>query len=478
MINPYPTEVDQGWLRLWVHHHPESLLARYLLPMIPPPLPSPPPPPLIRPPSPPKPKKPGAPRKPREKRDPKERLERKIDREVERLRREPVSDWAKRLVGDCLTSSITLDQIIDSITVYFDIFDQMRRIDPDAYAYFSRSGVPIIMESTGFWERVIDNPQPILNADAFPAFVGAFFARTKEQERDAIINDKPSGGLLLDFDYFAKPRRHDTIAPPGSTIFMHNMIALNHHCFSKRELKKFPYARGGWGIGIYVGVYPDGSVKALPHHMSHYQELPNGGGVHHSAFHIPPGIVELGKGDPHTWVSGLFRVTLALIATSVNGLQVSIKKGKRVARFSIPIANARYFFADRDANDGERRKAILHLRFQHNRHLASGKVITVGEHLAGNRFFTWRGYEVSIGAAGLHFPSPEGFFEPYYQEGDPDCPPPDDVITLPEVGDRFQQVQWRKTRTKMRRGMPTSTFKSVPQMNLDGGTDADIPKGD
>ena len=472
-FNPYPSPLDQAWLRFWVGlYGPDSRLARYILP--------------------------GEPANEyrtvpqiergvaapdqnakqhgRDTRPPKvekiarersatreeKRRNKKIDADNRRM--EPLSDWAKRLIGDERINDITLDSVIDGIEDYFVTFERLRKVDLHAYRYFSRIGVPLWLrnlaaERSRFYGRIPNG------GVSLPSFFGAFIPRTGAEYRDEIINDKPSFG---EFIYFSKVKNPATVAPLGATIFAQNEIRLGRDVFSKEELKRFPAGSANFGIWWYAGVLPDGTVRALPCRMEHYQKLPRGGGVHTSRFQIPPGLSESGRDpetggplDAHTYVQINFAAVLAFTAAAVSGIHVTIRKGKRSARIGLPIAAVREFFADRDLADGrQRRKPILHLRLSHDRYLHDGRVVTVGEHLAGERQFSWRGYDISIGVPGIHFPSPEGLNIELWEDGPDNAVPPNlgKLQTIDRLGGAMSNLMWRQQRVRFQRGVPERTY--------------------
>jgi hypothetical protein len=461
----YADPQSQAWLGLWCSLYPGSLLSKYLDPDMPkftrpalrPILPQPPPFGKYAP------RKPvRAPRAKAAKPRPATASEkRKTVREQVSLQQIELSDWAKRLMGDGRIQSITLDDIIDGIEDYFTIFSNMRRIDKPVYKYFQKTGVPLFFANSAVWTEEL-SAMRIANANALPSFFGAFFPKNAEQYREHVFNDDKCG--MFEFQYFAKLKTHATVAPHGSTVFSHNTMSLKRDVLSREELKSFPWARRDWGFGWFVGVLPDGAVRALPCQMRRDQMLKSGDVVHHSSFEIPPGLWDLSaKNDPHDLVRRAFAAVLACTASSLSGLQVTIKKGSENARFGIPISYARAFFADREVDAlSNRRKAILHLIFPHDRHMRDGRIVRVGEHLRGTRHFEWRGYEVTIGASGIHYPSPESFTGPLY---DFDNPPPDvvlpnekDTISLDEVGSRMGRIIWRKNKPRFVKGKPESEW--------------------
>ena len=378
----------------------------------------------------------------------------------------PLAEWAKNVIGDKRTSEITLDHILDGIDTYFGIFDQLRRVDYGAYRYFSRIGTPIVMEGTYILKDYLDIPQ-LPDVSVLPSFIGAFFPRNAEEYRKDILEDRTS---FLEMHYFHKAKNLATVASRGSTIYLHHIVSLKHNDadFSKEELKKFPYANRNYGVWFPVGITPDGIIKALPCHMSHTQRLPRGGLVHHSSFEIPQGVSELGG---HEFARKILLATIACTATAITGLQVTITKGKTSARFGIPIQHAREFFMDREpeVTSSGRRKSIMHLRLPHHRLLQDGKVIRVGEHLRGERKFSWRGYDISVGVPGIHYPSPEGLKADLYLDtkSGVDALPVedwDDKDLLPigsgEAFRKYEKIIRSGKKVPFRRGEPTSTYSN------------------
>jgi hypothetical protein len=430
----YDTPLDQAWLRLWVDAYgPESRLKDYLHddddePLLQP-LPQP-----------------------------------------QKLIKLPVSDWAKSVIGDGRTSDITLQDILDGVEDYFEIFDQMKQKHPTAHAYFSRVGVPVAMKHLAVWKQQVD-AKAIMNAASLPSFFGVFMAENKADYRKSLIENKPT---LLDFHLFEKPKNHSASAPFGTTVFIHSAFLLSRTSalMSAEEKKRFAWIDRHAGIGWYVGVLPDGQVRALPYRRSEYQRLPNGGQIRHSRFGFHPGLFRLaGKKTPHDFVRMFFNIAVACAAASVSGITVTITKEHRRCRVGVPIAALKDFFADRDpATPGERRKPVLHFRHAHDRRMSDGRIIAVGEHLSGERFFTWRGYNISVGVPGVHYASPEGFNIDMFQGGNPDAPlPPEiDMKRMTPVSTAAaviaRQIQ-RPLKVPIRYGEPTRRFNgsTLPQ---------------
>lgn len=373
----------------------------------------------------------------------------------------PLAEWARNLLGDRRIEGITLQHILEGIDTYFGIFDQLRRVDSVSYRYFSRVGAPIFLDGTAVWKDHLEIPK-LPDSTVLPTLIGAFFPRNAEEYRKDILEERPS---MMEFSYFSKAKNLATVAPHGSTVYQYNMIGLKHEgVFSKEELKKFPEAKGNFGAWFPVAVLADGTIKALPWHMHSRQRLPRGDYVHHSSFEIPRGVVELGG---HEFARLMFVITIACTASAISGLQVTISKGPTIARFGIPIQNAKEFFADRepDLTDTGRRKSIMHLRMPHYRLIKDGRIIRVGEHLRGERTFTWRGYEISVGAPGIHYPAPEGLdIDMYLQPGkDPYVLPVDNFERMvplmnKEITQKYQRLAKSNRKVPIRRGRPTEEY--------------------
>jgi hypothetical protein len=351
-----------------------------------------------------------------------------------------MEEWAKELLGDERNLDITLDEILEGLDNYFQLFIKLRRMDPHIYGYFNTVGTPIITRNGKIWIDSLERAT-IPNADKLPSMFGSFHVESNEEYRRKILNKEDT---CFDFTYFEKiTSNYATIAPLGTTIFRHNHISLDRgNTFSKQEKRKYPWVNGIWGAAWLVGVLPDGTVKALPQHLTHSQQLPSGDMIYHSAFEIPPGLCdkELG-GDPHTLVRRSFIGMAVLTATLLAGLQVTIRRGGLGIRIGIPIGHAKNFFADRE-RDGDRRRPILHLRPAHHRHLASGKIVTVGDHLAGQRFFNWRGYEVMVAAPGIHHGTMESFHHSVWTGDEEEAPMPEKTIPIDKAVKKIADTMW------------------------------------
>lgn len=446
--NPYPSPLDQAFLRLWVGvYGPDSSLARYLKPrpsedVAPPAMPL---------------------------------------RDGQTLRRRRVASshsarisdvaelpaWARSLVGSPLIAEITLDDVLTGLDDFFWCFTEMRRVSRDAYRYFSRVGAPLYTPNSLVWDAHVDLPR-FPDAGRLPAYFGVFVGRSREEAR---ADQEKDASTIPDFCWFEKVRNAGVAARQGVTVFAHNVVFLRREgLLTQTEEKTHPWARKSLGVNWYVGVDREGNITALPHRVSRVQVLPRsprkvpGGGsrkgrVHRSAMAIPDGLYELGHGDPHDWVRKMFCASVALCATGAQGLQVAVRRGGVTARLGVPIGAVRGFFKDRDTEDGARRAAILHLRRPHERTLKDGRTVSVGAYLAGARRFSWHGYDVSVGAPGLHYPAPEGFRDGVF-DAEEELPSGVKLIGVRKLGEVMRHEVWKDGKTRFRRGVPRERFAS------------------
>jgi len=85
--------------------------------------------------------------------------------------------------------------------------------------------------------------------------------------------------------------------------------------------------------------------------------------------------------------------------------KVSVTKAGQRVTWTVPYAETKYFFADRESTATDKngkRKKIIHFVRQHSRQLSSGKVSMVREHIRGLDSFAWKGYSVDVIAPKFH----------------------------------------------------------------------------
>lgn len=376
------------------------------------------------------------------------------------------SDWAQILEGDERISAITLGDVLTGLDDYFNIFRQIKKTQPSAYAYFSRVGAPLCFENTRVWKGLFLHPMPppIIDPASLPAYLGLFLARSRDEARRIILKDEPA---FLDFHLYEKRRKNMvSVAPPSWTLIDHTELSLDRDVFSKRERKQFPEA-GRFGFHYYIGIDPQGHVHAMPMQMTRSQALKNGGVIHHSKFAIPPGLKEwAGKnGTVDGLVATYFAIVRGFAAAALSGVQLSVRRGNETARFGIPLAYVRSFFRDRE-REGARRKSLLHLVAGHSYERA-GKTIIVGEHLRGARRFSWRGHDIVLSAPGIHHAAPEALTAEVLADDDL-APIPKDVVSIGELGRRVRKDINRLQHVPIRRGQPTKTYRTAVLSVNDG----------
>jgi hypothetical protein len=295
-----------------------------------------------------------------------------------------------------------------------------------------------------------------------------FLCRRQDKWREQVVaaedDTSPEAWTAYDFHLFEKVKTHAAAAPFGTTVFRYTQYSIKRDVFSPGDLKPDHWASKTWGVSWFVGVLPDGQVKALPVRCSSVQPLPNGGDICHSAFKIPKGLSgwarETAKRngediDHHGLAQRALNVSIAFAAAAAAGVQVTVSKGKNRARFGLPVSSLKNFFGNRDRDPGGRRQPILHYLPSHARHLSDGRIVEVGEHLRGKRFFTWRGYDIQVAVPGIHYPSPEGFTAELY---DPDLPHlPKNLISTPAVAKKMAAAMDDSGFVAIRQGTPTIT---------------------
>lgn len=373
---------------------------------------------------------------------------------------QPKSELAQLLEGDERISDITLSDVLCGLENYFALFREVKKVNPYAYEYFSRVGVPLCMNSTAVYKGHIDDYNtPITNPTSLPAYLGVFFARSDEDARKDWIEDRPT---FLDFHLYEKRRRNLAI-PPGwkFTIYDHAEFHLHRDIMSKAEQRKHHYW-DSWGFHYFIGIDDAGIVHALPMHRNYLQPLPKGGHVPHREFAIPRGLRGHGrerKLTPHEYVALHFSVIRAFAASALMGVQLSIRKGRQVARFGVPLSHVRSFFRDRDPT-GNRRNPILHFVGNYSYTRANGKLVTVGEHLRGARHFTWRDYSIVVSAPGIHHPSPEGLHVEVMSDDDLMPIPEKGVTDMYNVAGQMQSVIESRKKTRFHHGKPTTRYNT------------------
>ncbi len=380
------------------------------------------------------------------------------------------SAWAQRLQGDGRLSDVTLDDVIAGLDDYFVTFAKVRKVNPAAYSYFSRIGVPLCLDKMAIWRKSMDGLESgmmpvVANHQGMPGYMGLFFPTTAEKARETWVNDESA---FLDFQLYEKRRRNVvTVAPPGWTIFDHQQFHLPRSgVVTSADRRKYPGLVKTWGFQYFLGIGPDGAVRALPMQWERQQRLKSGDVITHSKFSIPAGLTNLKNGStPHGYAAWMFVTMSNFAATALSGAQVSIRRGEQVARFGVPISYLKSFFRDRDAGGG-RRNPILHYVADQTRTLADGREILVGEHLRGARKFSWRGHEVVVGAPGIHHASPEALSCAIMTDEDVDHIPSDGT-PIWKAADVLQHQVEQVKKVPMRKGQPTLKY---PMHGLDGGS--------
>jgi hypothetical protein len=244
--------------------------------------------------------------------------------------------------------------------------------------------------------------------------------------------------------------------------------------YTRRPWAERGIAKKNIGIYWYLGIGPDGFCRALPFRwFSGYRT--NAEKTYTEAhFGIPEGVREMAenaaKNGPlagpsnrplvDRWAHCWFSAVRALSMGALDGVEVSFRRNGMTARVGVPLQQVAEFFRNRDlVEEGGRRRKIFHTVAPHDRHLADGRTVAVGEQFRGIRRFSWNGYEVLISIPGVHHPAVEGLSADGYEE---EVFGKRDGYDGPQLGRMMAHRVWRDNQVRMRRGQPTKSYVENP----------------
>jgi hypothetical protein len=273
--------------------------------------------------------------------------------------------------------------ILDRLDEYFDCMKRMRQYDHDAYKLYSRVGLSIPNEH--FLEASLS---------ARPSFGGFFFA----------LADRQSELVQPSFVYFSK-----VVSPTGVQRARGDIYRITTLYDGKRKVgRNFNVAAP---LSCHVAVDERNGMTLLKELCMSERTVTRrdrSGRKRDSirlkthSWQYPAWVSEISseKGtSPEEFACAWLRTGIATHMASTKRLVVQVARGSCRAAFSVDLARAPYFFADRDpielARDGKR-KRIFHAVQAHNRALTGGKTTTVKHHYRGLRSFQWKSYQVHI----------------------------------------------------------------------------------
>lgn len=309
---------------------------------------------------------------------------------------------ARRKVGrreeDKTQAHYYLGDLLETLDDYFADLEYLRRGDPEGAANFEKFGCAICDES-----RLLSKDMEPFFFEKMPA-QGCFYYGRHDHERSPGQEQRHS----IRFAYFQKMHQPVNVQATNGVI----------------------YTIGGvWGVKhrhlfqAHVAVFPDQTIKVLKEIAPRYHTV--GKGSRRNGGERPHSIVRMEWGYS-SWVQDMvndhnrhfnknksvdeyFSRFFSLMVNSVLGseldMNVRVKKGGRVATFSINMLRTPYFFADREktVNENGNTHRILHIVKPHERTTRSGNKKIIKAHWRGLRRFTWNGYDVSIGMPGAHY---------------------------------------------------------------------------
>lgn len=290
--------------------------------------------------------------------------------------------------------------ILDRLDEYFVCIRRVRRLDPSAYAMFSRLGLAVPAE------RFANGSHPENIAKAVANRVS--FGGVLQPQTD--VDDKGDATAVLpSFMYFRKVSHPPRVRSFPGDVYELTVLYDYRHGAELRWLTKRLTAL----CRCHIGMAPDGTLSLLKEHVSVTSKVqparvsrgrrkPQSITLTTHQWQYPEWVLSAGAErdkTPDEWAVGLLVMALATYTESISRLVVRVKKRGCVAAFGIETDRAKYFFADRDtsalARDGKR-KRIFHAVTAHERRLASGRTSNVKHHYRGIRAFDWNGYGINI----------------------------------------------------------------------------------
>ncbi len=109
--------------------------------------------------------------------------------------------------------------------------------------------------------------------------------------------------------------------------------------------------------------------------------------------------------DADEYATFMFNISRSITQSAERGWQINVDRGgDETARFVIVEGDAKRFFADREmyTTESGARRRIFHHVVEHDRTLATGKVVSVRDHYRGQRQFAWKEHNIMITVPGHH----------------------------------------------------------------------------
>jgi hypothetical protein len=318
----------------------------------------------------------------------------------------PTSAGRSRAVVPAVSRAQVRDfrtEILDKLELYQTYIQRLRKWDPPAYKEYRRLGAFIPSDAARASPRALE-PGLLRNLPAFGA-IALDIGHPGEPHPD------PDGYVPCRFAYFVKLER------PGLDV---ERVALGttYRCRSyyddHRDVKLIKIGREkGAGFDTLVNVLPDGTVRALRTLKSDRQVIRHKHGanrgtttiVHHQRWGLPAWEEHHNRDGAAQRITANFISVLNhwAICARQSMIRITATKGDVVMPFVVDPFAMPEFFRDRDpiiTPSGSRRR-MFHIVRPHMRQTARGPR-AIKLHFAGQRTFSWNGYDIGISVPGKH----------------------------------------------------------------------------
>jgi hypothetical protein len=370
--------------------------------------------------------------------------------------------WRRKLSGSIRNHRFTLADLLPMLNDYFASFRYLRRCDRQAYAYYSRVGLPLHPYKGSLWRVELDDPPLIKDPASLPMCFGSYNPVPRDEDRTA----------QYQMPHVTYMFRHKTaVVAAAPDMIVYQVVEW----YTRRPWAERGLAKKNVGFYWYLGIGSDGFCRALPFRWFSQYRTNRQKTYTESYFGIPGGLVEMAEcaksggalKEPSNrslvdrWAHLWFSCVRALSMGALDGVQVSFRRDGMTARVGIPLQQVSDFFRDRELTGGvgNRRGKIFHSVAAHERHMADGRTVAVGEQFRGIREFDWKGYRVLITVPGMHHPAVEGLATDAYDE---ELLDKRKGIDMPALGRKVARRVWQDNAVRMRKGQPTRRYADNP----------------
>lgn len=312
------------------------------------------------------------------------------------------------------------DTILDQLERYWIYLRRMKHNDPDSYAFYSTIGATIAPLAHWFLQDGIrarenrEKPDPLPKLSPWwrehrPAFgcvaygISSMIEAQELNPPEALRDDPKYPALWVPkFLYFTKYSSPPPEVQPTSGGDVYRMTVWWDRPHDPKMAKKM---KGGQQEEYAVFVDAKGEdVHVLPMlktNMIPVRERKNGlawFNVPQRAWSIPRQYVQWAKRhnqDANTFLSRLFvDAAHSFEQLHYSMVRVAVKNGDLTAVFGVEVKRIPYFFQDRDITltEGGVKRRIFHIVRAYER--KDGRAVRF--HFAGEKEFTWAGYQVKI----------------------------------------------------------------------------------